>query len=118
MIVTVASFFPEVRRLLRDNLVGLTHYSDETIANGVADGVRRLNALRPESRYVNGILDDPEFPAMAQELAAYSFHVEEKWMLGVVYYAAARTLEGESLDTVKLQLCNSFKQQADAVFAQ
>jgi hypothetical protein len=51
------------------------------------------------------------------ELLAYQVTYDERWELGIVYYAAARCYEMSITDSVSLQLAQTLKQQADAVFA-
>ena len=86
------------------------------LAQHVVDGLRRLYALRPEARYLNGVLDDPVFPTALADLKAYEVKINPKWKLGVVYFAVARCHEEGITDSVNLQLAQTLKKEADAVF--
>lgn len=86
------------------------------LAQHVVDGLRRLYALRPEARYVDGVINDPVFPTALADLKAYEVSINPKWKLGVVYFAAARCHEEGITDSVNLQLAQTLKKEADAVF--
>lgn len=118
MTKTIDSFKSEIREILRDPEVtgGTPHYSDDKIRAGVVDGFRRLYAVRPESRYVGGVLTDVEFPE-DNTLGSFQVTFEDRWRLGIVYFAVARCFEADVTDTVNMQLAADFKKQADAVFA-
>ena len=112
----ISVIIPKVRELLRDNSAAVHHYTDQQIAQGAVDGCRLLFCERPESRYVNCVLTDIEFSDIHATLVEQDIPIKEKWVLGVIYYAAARCYEIDVTDTVNLQLANQMKQNAIRVF--
>ena len=112
---TIASFVTDVKRMLdvgaRDN------YPDAEIGRYAADGIVRMRSVRPASQYnVAGRLEDITFPSDEAELLAMTVNIEEQWRLGVVYFALARCHEVGITDSVNLQLAQTLRQQADAIF--
>lgn len=129
MTTTVQSLVNDVRQLI--DVAAQIHYTDEQLAQYVEDGVRRLYAVRPSSRYGDSGIDDQVFPELApdtateQEKAAavaalLAFEVrvnESRWRRGIVYYAAGVAHEVGVTDSVKLQLSQTLKKQGDDIFA-
>ena len=113
----LSSFITNVREILRDTDSTRYHYTDMQILLGMVDGFRRLFGVRPESRYVGGVLTDVAFPETENELKAFTVSVEERWRLGIVYFAASRCYEIDVTDTVNMQLSQQYRQMADATFA-
>ncbi len=113
---TIQSFVNDVKPLL--DVAARSKFTDAQLAHYAVDGLYRLYSVRPSSRYnEDGTLDDVVFPTADNALLAFSVKIDERWRLGVVYFAAARAHECGVTDTVNLQLAQSLKQQADAVFA-
>lgn len=112
----ISGILTKVRELLRDNSAAVHNYTDQQIAQGAVDGCYQLFSIRPESRYVNGVLTDVEFSSTHATLVEQDIPIPEKWVLGVIYYAAARCYEIDVTDTVNLQLANQMKQNAIQVF--
>ena len=113
----IQSFISDARSILRDTVSERYHYTDMQILLGCVDGFRRLFAFRPESRYIDGVLTDVTFPDTENTLKVFQVSFEEKWRLGIVYYAVARCLETDVTDTVNMQLSQQYRQMADQVFA-
>ena len=114
---TLGGLIPNVREILRDTDNTRYHYTDMQILLGAVDGFRRLLCIRPEARYVGGVLADVTFPSTELELKAFSVSIEDRWRLGLVYFAASRCYEIDVTDTVNMQLSQQYRQMADATFA-
>lgn len=116
MTFKVSDFRNDVRGVLGD-LGTDRHHSDTDIDFAVVDGIRRMRSVRPDSRYVNGVLVDYDFPSDADDIADFHVAFDERWRLGVVYYAAYRRFECDVVDAVNRELAASYLKQSDAVFA-
>ena len=77
---------------------------------------RPARAAPPRPRSGGGALSDPVVPTATQALLAFSVEIRRRHVLGIVYFAAARCMETGITDSVNLQLSQTLKQQADAVF--
>lgn len=113
---SISDFRRDVRDILGDAGADRRH-TDESIDLAVVDGVIHMRAVRPDSRYVNGVLKDYDFPSAPSELESFVFDMDPRWRTGVVYYAAARRYEADVVDAVNRELAAAFFKQADAVFA-
>lgn len=112
--ITISQFIPEVRAILRDTKSA--YYSDSQIANGIVDALRRMYSRRPATRLDGMKIVDMEFP-QDDQLPEFEILFDNKYKLGVVYFAAARCYESDIKDTVHQQLAMQLKQMADAEFA-
>jgi len=117
---TIGSMISDVRVLMRDvtsELNPTPHYSDDTICTGLVEGFRRMWAVRPSTRYIDGVIVDQPIPANSQTtVAATSVKFEERFRRGVIYFAAGLCYETGTPDTVNIQLAQTLKKQADEVF--
>lgn len=117
---TIGSIAGDVRVLMRDvptKLNPTPHYADDTVFAGIAEGFRRLWAVRPSSRYVDGVLTYQPIPADEKtSVANTAVRFDERWRRGVVYFAAAYCYETGTPDTVNIQMAANYRQQADLVF--
>lgn len=120
MTATLGTFVDEVRGILRDpQTTGSTqHYTDTAILRAVMDGFRRLWNIRPDSRYTgdNLTINDVVFPTDPTQYSTFPVSFDERWRLGVIYFAVARCWEQDVTDTVTLQLAAEFFKKADAIF--
>lgn len=139
MTTTLQSLVDDTRRML--DVAAQGGYTDVQLALYAIDGVRRMYAVHPSSRYANGVIDDQEFPpapppplpdsASAQDKAARNAEIEEKtaallsfevrineprWRRGVVYHAAGCAHDVGVTDSVNLQLAQTLKKQAEEIF--
>lgn len=139
MLTTMQSIVDDARKLI--DVAAQSSYTDAQIAAWAEEGVRRMYAVRPSSRYGDGAIDDQVFPpqpppplpdsASAADraernaeiatktaaLMAFEVRVNEpRWRAGVVYFAVARAHEVGVTDSVNLQLAQTMKRQADEVF--
>lgn len=121
--VTVGALADEARGLLNDPLPNgggdtNAYYKTATIARGVVDAWRRLCVRQPSVRYdANGHIDDVVFETTDQGLIAQTLTFDERWKLGLVYFAAARCHEQDIKDSVHQQLAQTLRQQAEAEFS-
>jgi hypothetical protein len=113
MTCTVAQLLPDVRKVLDVTEDG---YADEDLAQNVAEAFREMWRERAASRYVGCRIASVDFPSDMQELLSFEVSFDERWRLGIVYFAAARCYEQGITDSVNLQLAQTLKQQAAAVF--
>lgn len=109
------SFITDVRVLMRDT-AGEHNYSDFTILSGIVEGFKRMWSIRPSSRYIGGELVDQEFPQCPSQLGDMTISYNDRWRRGLICYAASICYETGVPDAVNLQMANTMKQQADAVF--
>ena len=115
MTTTVQSMVTDARELL--DVAAQSHYTDAQLAQYVVEGVRRMYSVRPSSRYGEGVIDDQVFPTESAALLAFGVRVNEaRWRQGIVYWAAGLAHEVGITDSVKLQMAQTLKKQADEVF--
>ena len=112
--MTISEFIPQVKELL--DIAVRDSYTDATVAQHVVEAFDRMHAVAPHTRYVGGVISDLVFPTATQALLALSVETRRRHDLGIVYFAAARCMETGITDSVNLQLSQTLKQQADAVF--
>lgn len=114
--VTINSIALSARDLL--DVSARNHFTINQMSKYVAEGLRRLYAVRPASRMseAGGALYS-SLPLDAAEVEEASVVInEERWIQGVVYYAAALAHEAGVTDSVNLQLAQTLKKQADEIF--
>lgn len=120
--VTIGALASEARGLLNDPIPDGasdgTYYKTAAIAHGIVDAWRRLCVRQPSVRYdANGHIDDVVFETTDQALLAQTLTFDERWKLGLLYFAAARCHEGDIKDSVHQQLGQTLRQQAEAEFS-
>ena len=115
MTFAISEFRKDVRDVLGDAGTDRRH-SDADIDRAVVDAFRRMRAVRPDSRYVDGVLKDYVFPSAESDLAGFQVAFDERWRTGIVYHAAARRFEADVIDAVNRELAASYFKQADAAF--
>ena len=114
---TVNSFVADVRAVTGDTDANDYRHTDAAVRLFVVDGLRRLFAVRPDSRYANGVIEDYDFPSTDAELSPFTIDIEPRWRMGVVYHAAARCFETDVVDAVNRELAAGYFKRADEVFA-
>lgn len=113
----LASFIPEVRRITRDTSASDPIHHDSDVYHALVDAFRHLYAIRPESRYSTiGQIEDIDFPKDDAALESFVVSFDDRWRLGILYFAAARCYEADVTDSVNLQLAQALLQKADAEF--
>lgn len=102
--MTIATIEAKARRILQDTEVPYRWESSE-IRDSIQEGVYALNAIRPETRYVNGELKDavnlPDGNDMEMDIHN---HYEE----ALVYYVVHKCYLNDSTDTMNAQLAEMY----------
>jgi hypothetical protein len=115
--LTLSTFVPEVRRITRDTSASDPIHQDSDVYHALVDAFRHLYAIRPESRYSNvGQIEDIDFPKDDASLGDFVVSFDDRWRLGILYFAASRCYEADVTDSVNLQLAQTLLQKADAEF--
>jgi len=104
-----------------DDTHGVCRWDSPTVLTALVDAVKRLNAVRPESRYFRLELYAHDFPvtdgnAAGFDLAkaqGFELKVDGRWEQPLVYYAMARCLEIDSADTANFQLAADYFAKAE-----
>lgn len=125
MSVTVGSIEHDVRVLLLDTDELNYRFTPYDLFCGIRDGLKRLNSVRPESRYFGLALVLIEFPAIDKDMTPAEVKtvqdtillVEDRWIEAVVYYALHKAYLIDSTDTANAALAadylNKFKEIAN-----
>lgn len=102
--MTVASIEKKARRILRDTLAPYRWESAE-VRDAIQEGVYALNAIRPETRYVSGELQDViKLPQSDTDEVNLHYRFEE----ALVFYAVYKCYLDDSTDTANAQLAESY----------
>lgn len=112
---SLGSFVPEIRTLIRDTIEPY-HVDTSKIVGFVRDAFVHMWSVRPESRYLDFRLSDMTWPVGGDQ-SEIMMRFDDRWRLGLVYYAAARCYENDITDSVNLQLADTLFKRADAEFA-
>ncbi len=111
----ISGLLPDVRNMINDASDNGNRWSSDKIAGFLCQAIALLNSMRPESRYINGVLTDIDFgndPKVFEIPAEYS----RTWIDGLVYFAASKCLEEDSTDTANAQLAVDFMSKATSRF--
>lgn len=102
--MTIKSVEEKARRILQDTEKEY-RWSSEEMRDALQEGVYALNAIRPETRYVNGELFDAiELPASDTEELTIKNRYEE----ALVYYVVHKCYLVDNTDTVNAQLAEMY----------
>lgn len=125
MSATVGSIEHDVRVLLLDTDESNYRFTSYDLFCGIRDGIKRLNSVRPESRYFGLALVLIDFPSVDVDMTEEEIAtvrdtvvlVEERWIEAVVYYALHKAYLIDSTDTANAALAadylNKFKEIAN-----
>lgn len=125
MSATVGSIEHDVRVLLLDTDESNYRFTSYDLFCGIRDGIKRLNSVRPESRYFGLALVLIDFPSVDVDMTEEEIAtvrdtvvlVEERWIEAVVYYAVYKAYLIDSPDTANAALAsdylNKFKEIAN-----
>lgn len=116
MSVTIETMENSVRELLLDLKASNYRWSPAVIFRGLRDGIKRLNSLRPESRYFGMKLISVDFPSVdgqltdetVEEVRATTVLIDERWIESVVYYATHKAYQLDNPDTANGDLSSKF----------
>ena len=102
--MTVKSVEEKARRILLDTEAEY-RWSSKEMRDALQEGVYALNAVRPETRYVNGALYDVlKLPASdAEELM-----IKPRYEEALVYYVVHKCYLVDNTDTVNAQLAEMY----------
>jgi hypothetical protein len=102
--MTIASVERKARRILQDT-VEEYRWSSEEMRDALQEGVYALNAIRPETRYVDGaLLDAVALPKSDTERITIKDRYEE----ALVYYVVYKCYLVDNTDTVNAQLAEMY----------
>lgn len=108
--MTVASIVSRVRRLLQDEEAPY-HWADEKIKSDLAMSIRALHKVRPETRYVNGLLVDcVTLPTLDTDQVAIDGRFED----ALVYHTAYLAYSDDCTDSVSKTLADDFLSKFNA----
>lgn len=109
--MTANDIIEKVRGVLNDG-TGSDKYLDSVILTHIREALHYLWSVKPVTRYVNGVLDGGVVPAAATDVVP----VDDRYALGLAYYAAARCYEDNITDTVNATLAQTLMAKADKEF--
>ena len=115
--LTISSFVSEVRRITRDTNASDPIHQDSDVYHALVDAFRHLYAIRPESRYSDiGQIEDIDFPKDDASLGDFIISFDDRWRLGIIYFATARCYEADVTDSINLQLAQTYFKAAEQEF--
>lgn len=102
--MTVKSVEEKARRILQDTEKEY-RWSSKEMRDSLQEGVYALNAIRPETRYVDGeLFDTVELPDSDTEELTIKNRYEE----ALVYYVVHKCYLNDSTDTANAQLAEMY----------
>jgi hypothetical protein len=123
MSATIGSIEHDVRVLLLDTDESGYRFSSYNLFCGIRDGIKRLNSVRPESRYFGLALVLIDFPAVDVDMTAEEIEtvrdtvvlVEERWIEAVVFYALHKAYLIDSSDTANAALSADYLKKFEGI---
>ena len=136
--MTIGEIELRARTMLLDTYEGSYRYEPVEMFRALEDGVTELKKLRPEARYVDGVLDERaltdtqyakkleffvplQFPA-AVDTVNYSLetyrelkiNIDERWRRALVYYVIYAMYLKDDADTVNAEKASAYYQRFTA----
>lgn len=111
--MTTASITDRVRRLVQDTEEPY-HWTDEQIKADIKSAICALHKVRPDTRYVKGLLVDS---VLLPDDDSANIDIEERFADALAYYAAHMAYSDDCTDPVSKQLADDFLAKFNA-FAQ
>ena len=102
--MTVADIEKKSRRILGDTIEEY-RWSREEIRDHIQEGLKAINAIRPETRYVNGVLASP---AALPENDDAEFALAGRYEEALVYFTVHKCYLDDDTDTTNAQLADSY----------
>lgn len=102
--MTVSEIEKKARRILRDTVPEYRWPSSE-MRDALQDGVYALNAIRPETRYVGGLLRDTVLLPASDDAR---IDINDRYAEALVYYVVYKCYLDDDADTVNQQLAESY----------
>lgn len=123
MSATIGSIEHDVRVLLLDTGESDNRFSPYDLFCGIRDGLKRLNSVRPESRYFGLALVLITFPAISPDMTPAEITavretallVEDRWIEAVVYYALHKAYLIDSSDTANAALSADYLNKFEGI---
>ena len=111
MAMTVGDIEKKVRTLVNDSDTSGYRFNPEEIHGFIVDALRHLWRIRPETRYVNGVLCNVEIEATA----SWEIPVSDRFEEALVAYAAYKVYQLDMSDTVNMQMAETLRTRAEAL---
>lgn len=116
MSATIGSLEQNVREILIDTYPSGYRWSPYVLFCGIRDGIKRLNSVRPESRYFGLALVKIDFPSVSASMTSEAITtvrgtvvlVDERWHEAVVFYALHKAYMPENPDTANADLSDKY----------
>lgn len=102
--MTVATIEKKARRLLQDTIEEY-RWSSAQIRDSLVEAIRTLNAIRPETRYVDGLLVDG---IRLPDDDSTTIAVEDRYEEALVYYVVHKCYLDDDSDTVNATLATDY----------
>lgn len=106
--MTVADIEKRARTILLDDTEPY-RWTSANIREEIADAVRHVQSVRPETRYVNGLLKDYCLPEADDE----PLEMEDRFREALVYYTVYKCYLYDDTDTVNAQLAENYLNKAN-----
>jgi len=112
----------EVRVLLQDTYEPY-RFSSFQVFCGIRDALKRLNSVRPESRYFGLALVRLDFPAVDVDMTPEVIEtardglvlIDERWLEAIVFYALYKLYLIDSTDTANAALAANYLQMFEGI---
>ena len=111
MAMTIGDIEKKVRTLVNDSDAPDYRFKPEEIHGFIVDALRHLWRIRPETRYVNGVLCNVEIEATA----SWEIPVDGRFEEALVSYAAYKVYQLDMSDTVNMQMADTLRTRAEAL---
>lgn len=108
-----SDFFSGIREVLGDTKG--SYYTDSQVALCLRDAFNKMYSIRPSTRFVGQDIINVIFPK-DDSLMNFEITYDEKYRLGLIYFAASRCYESDIKDLVHQQLSAQLRKQAEAEF--
>lgn len=109
--MTVQEIESRARKILLDDTEPY-RWTSENIREDLADAVRHMQSVRPDTRYVDGRLTDYCLPETDDE----PMLCEDRFREGLVYYVVYKCYLFDDTDTVNAQLAENYLAKANQYF--
>lgn len=104
--MTVEKIITKARRIIHDTEEPYRWGSDE-LRDALQDGINALHAIRPATRYVNGLLTDG-VTLPAADAADQSFPIDVRFEEALVFYVCYKCYLDDDTDTANQALAESY----------
>lgn len=102
--MTFADIEKKARRLLGDTTYPY-HWPIEELRDHAQEGLRSINAIRPETRYVNGLVTDGTVLPSTDDAV---IEMNDRYEEALVYFVVYRCYLNDNTDTENAQLSESY----------